>query len=472
VSVDAPPATYSFAAPATRGVLLGLGPARVVGLVVGTAGFVAVLLAHGPLVAAIAPVALALVWGWLAVGDRRVHEWAAPVAHHAALTIAGRRRWSAGRLRVGADVVERVELPAELGRIRWLAVTQADWEAGIVIDRAGGARRATLILDSDPDLGWGLAADDERARLIDGWAQTLAATAVEHGSVHRLQWVERAQPAAPDLAHTALDDVGDDRRVDYHRLVAACRSAAVSHRTHLALQTVVTGDGHEAAAERLLSDARLLSARLAALGVRARPLNLEAVARLVRAYTAPAPLTVADPAVAGPAGRKVAWDHLVTEDAWHRAYEVVAWPRRPVGPGWLGPLLAAPVAPATRTLAVHLAPVATRLALRRAAAARVAVALDDEQRARYGLLSGHRQAREAADADIREAELVAGHAEYQLAAVILLSARSKDELNAAAGGLMTGAAAAGVELRVAYGRQAWGWAAALPLCRARLAGGR
>lgn len=465
-------ATYSFAAPPARGVLLGLAPARLLGLALGLGGFVMVLVTGGGLALGMVPVAAGAAWCWLPLGERRAHEWAGPVGRHAVAVVSGQRRWSGGLhwAHVGGHGgTERLVLPPELGRARWLAVTQGSWEAGVVVERSGARSTMTVVLAVEATGRWGLADDAERARQVSGWGQVLAALATERSAITGLQWVERAAPAGAPPAGPDGPAAAGARHADYLDLEAACYGAATTHRVHLAAQVRATGRDGEGA-ERALSEARSLASRLTELGLAALPLGIDALAALVRSYADLAPLSGGGAQAAAPAGRVVAWDHLVTEGLWHRAYAVVAWPRRAVPTTWLEPLLLASCAPAVRTLAVHLVPVPARVALRRAASARMGVALDDAQRQRYGLLDRHAHAREASDADAREAELVAGYAEYRTAGVVLLSAASREALEEGGRALGPAAGAAGVELRVLYGHQDQGWAAAMPLCRARLVG--
>ncbi|MGH9063181.1 MAG: SCO6880 family protein, partial [Acidimicrobiales bacterium] len=326
------------------------------------------------------------------------------------------------------------------------------------------------------------------AAQIAAWAQVLASLG-EGDKISRLVWVERADPEHLAPEHLAPGHLGQEAapngavsacqralRADYRQLVAHVGTLGTRREVHLGLQVATKGADQEAVCAEASAKCRAVAGALAGAGIASRPLGLFELAGLVRTWADPSARARArawdglDPGGAGPLAREVSWDHLRSDGALHRAYVVAAWPRVPLGPSWLEPLLACAPPRAARTLAIHLEPVPADLARRQAQAARLNAGLDQAQRSRWGFVSGPRQEAELAEAARLEEELVAGYPSHRLGAVLMVSAPDEDALGEASSALEQAATSARVDLRCAYGSQDLAWASTLPICRARLRG--
>ena len=98
-----------------------------------------------------------------------------------------------------------------------------------------------------------------------------------------------------------------------------------------------------------------------------------------------------------------------------------------------------------------------------------ASSLDEESKSRSGFVTSAQARREASDAEVREAELVAGYGEHQIGAVCMVSAASLDALEMGSKILTQGAGTSGLDLRVLYGQQRAGYVASVPLAQMRFA---
>jgi len=310
--------------------------------------------------------------------------------------------------------------------------------------------------------------------------------------VVRLQWIEHAapesrrdpvdwmrahadRPADIEVDHTdggptvgPADDAGTD--TNYSGFADRLLAGAVRHRVFLAVQLDAKRgagtDGPTAAGEmcRQVLDL-LLGAELVA-----RPLAGAETAGLLTELLTGRPPTAAPAGSVGPISRRAGWDAVRVDDAYHRVFAVTGWPRLPVGPSWLEPLLLAAPAGVARTVSLHLVPVPAPLALRRARSARARAELDRADRSRLGFMSTAGAEQAAADVTDAEAELVAGYATVRVAGLIGCTAGSAAELAAAGRALRAAAALAHLELAPLHGRHAQGLAACLPLGRLRPAG--
>jgi hypothetical protein len=162
------------------------------------------------------------------------------------------------------------------------------------------------------------------------------------------------------------------------------------------------------------------------------------------------------------------WTLLRLGDRLVRTFGIWAWPRWPVGAGWLAPLLSPPVPGSVQVLSVHLWPISPVVALRRARSARAAARAAVAGRGELGLLASAADERDLTGTDEREAELVSGAGLYRMAGVIAVIASDIDRLDEGCRAAATAASTAGLEVRVLHGQHRDGWVAALPLCRTRM----
>ena len=116
------------------------------------------------------------------------------------------------------------------------------------------------------------------------------------------------------------------------------------------------------------------------------------------------------------------WSTLRADGAWHRTYWIAQWPRLPVGPVFLTPLLLG--TQAVRTVSVVVEPVPPARARRAVEAAVTSDEADEELRQATRL--PHHGACSAASSEAterREDELAAGHEELRFAGYVTVSGR-------------------------------------------------
>jgi hypothetical protein len=169
----------------------------------------------------------------------------------------------------------------------------------------------------------------------------------------------------------------------------------------------------------------------------------------------------------GPMGAAESWDSVRTDSAHHAVYWVQEWPRSDVHPGFLQPLLLSPGARRSFTLIAEPLPAAK--AFREIRRAKVEHTADAAQRTRIGRLEDEAIRAEAADLIRREQDLVAGHGDLRFAGLITVTAKTREDLDAACLATEAAAAQAMCELRRLVGQQGQAHAAAsLPLARGLL----
>lgn len=506
MNAEAGPApTYRFGA-GPAGLWLGLGPGRLGVLGGGLVATVLGLYLRVSPPVAVLPLLAAAGCVWVPVAGRPAVAWIAPVAGHAAAALGGGTRWvppvPVQRL-AGRNEGCRLRLPAEYGRLRLGTEPLPDGaELAVLTDPA--ARTSTVVLAVAGADRFPLLAAVEQDRLIAGWGQALAALAGTGTRVRRLQWIEHAAPESRRepvdwmRAHGDRVDRHDDRPAgvedtdlgagDYPRFADRLLAGAVRHRVFLAVQVEATS-GHRNGRARdaggrvdtepdpgaagpatAAQVARQVVDLLLGAELVARPLGgAETAGLLAELITGRAPAP-ARAGTVGPLSRRAGWDAVRVDDAFHRVFAVTGWPRLPVGPAWLEPLLLAAPAGVARTVSLHLVPVPAAVALRRSRADRARAELDRADRSRLGFVPTAGTDQAVADVLDAEAELVAGYATVRVAGLVAVTAACAAELDQAGRALRAAAALAHLELAPLHGRHAQGLAACLPLCRLRPAG--
>jgi hypothetical protein len=169
-------------------------------------------------------------------------------------------------------------------------------------------------------------------------------------------------------------------------------------------------------------------------------------------------------AYAAPLAMDHQWDRVRIDGAWHRTWWVSGWPTTEVGPQWLEPLLLDTVG--TRTVTMIMEPVSPRASRRRISAEAVTIANNITTRQRHGFRVPVTLGRAKSDLDRREAEIVAGFAEYRYLALLDVSAPSAEELDEHCANYLDLAAQCGLDLRPLAGRHDAAWACTLPIGRA------
>src|SRR5438105_3779008 len=151
-----------------------------------------------------------------------------------------------------------------------------------------------------------------------------------------------------------------------------------------------------------------------------------------------------DPANAWPLAASTCWSSYRVESAWHRVYWVREWPRTPVGPDFMAPLLLQ--TRSVRTISMVMEPIPPLRARRAVEAARVADASDEHVRRRAGFVTSVRRQREQEQVLARERELADGHSDVRFSAYVLVTAPSLERLEEAGAEIEQQAGQARLEL--------------------------
>jgi hypothetical protein len=486
--------SYEFGPLQRPTLLLGLRGPQVAVAAVGLAAAVAVLSVLAPpgnAVAAVGVVALAAAVCFVPVSGRGIDDWLPVVAGWVWRRGTGGHRFTSTTPVRGHDRHGRLsaEPPPGLGGVEILAASAGSEDLGVVADRRADAYTALLAAEGT---AFALEESAEKQRLLAGWDEVLTSLAAEGSPIARLQWVERTAPEdghalAGDLAARGAKPADAPPVASYRELLAGAGPAATRHDLLLAVQVQPrragramrrTGETKDTAAAGVLADqTRLLSRRLAAADVRVVDGGLGPRQVAAALHTAANPDTQpgarqasrgagdsgADPGAAWPLATETHWNSYRTDGGWHATFWIAEWPRTPVGPDFLAPLLLGTAA--RRTVAVTMEPQPPAKAVRAAEQARTTGLAEDQLRTARGFLTSHRRRRQADDLERRAGELQAGYADYRFAGYVTVTGATADELEDACAQVAHAAAQSGLQLRRLVGQQDTAFTFTLPLCR-------
>lgn len=390
-----------------------------------------------------------------------------------------RSRPSAGRPRR-----ERCEqLPPELGRPRWKAVTCDGVEAGLLLERTRRRNHLTAVLSVSGGDRFVFSGPDEQAAQIFAWGEVLGAMASDGSGLRRLQWVERATPepttVQEDWARGAMRTASATERADYESLQSVISTAAVHHDVYLGAQ-VETDPGKESdVLDSTASELAQLLEHLRGVGLRATPLSRRQIAAVMRQWADPsAPERLAawgegsiPTSGAGPAARLVGYDTLRTDGYVHRVGQIAAWPRIDVGTEWMYPLLSSAPAGSVRTVSLHLEAVSTEAALSEVRDARTTGGMAQRKRDEKGIITTEEEERRLDEARRRERELTRGFRQHKIAGLVMVSSLDAEAAARAWRSAERKAVECHLDLRELHARGHAAWAATLPLCRLRFGKG-
>src|SRR5207249_6594686 len=159
----------------------GLGAHQVAALGVAAAIMVAGLW-MGEVLPGVVAVGVAGVYSWVRVAGQPLYRWVPQLGRHGARVGAG-RSWRAPLPVITADgsgrrvPAERVRLPAELGRPRWVELDGGNTAVGLLLDGRGRSATATMVFALQAPHQAALADTAERAGLVAGWAAGVNLTA-------------------------------------------------------------------------------------------------------------------------------------------------------------------------------------------------------------------------------------------------------------------------------------------------------
>jgi hypothetical protein len=413
---------------------------------------------------------LPVVSGWVLRAPRR--RRLCPVPLDGTQGVQPRR---GARRDVAATAVGRIDLrPAER--------RPGDDPLGVIVDRRSGAQAAVV---SVPGQSFSLIDPEEKRRRLAAWGRVLATAGRVGSSVHRVQWIEMSWPgSAAPLREWLADAPGRHGPAgeSYRELIDDAGPASQEHRVFVvvavhprkAASTLrrVASRG-ETMTEHLRREVRLLVGQLLRDELAGgHPLDVDelvAVFRAAEGCGSPSPGLGRGRHRAGGPGRppwpmatEERWSYFRTDDSFHVTYWVSEWPRVAVGPDFLAPVISVG---GVRRVALTMAPVDPRRAMRQATSDRTADLADEELRRRAGFVPSVRRSREAEGVIRREAELADGHADYRFSGYVTVSASTLDELDQRCADVEQAAQHAHLEVVRLWGRQEEAWTWTLPLGR-------
>lgn len=477
---------FQFGPLERRGLLLGLGPLRL-GVLGATAFLAVAAAAAGAAVVGVFVLALGAGFTLVPLRGRTACERAPVLAAHLLRKATGEARWHNDSPLLGHRGTEPTlpTLPRHLRGVR-LEAARGPFgaEMGVVLDHG----TMTAVLEVRP-VAFALAEADEQARRLAGWGSAVSGLGREGSPVTRVQWVERTAPADDgELSRAARDRLGVPEAhllaASYLELVDQAGPTTQLHECHVALQVeehragrFLRHGGDEALKGVLRRELATFAQALATAEVEViRALPLRELARAIRVAHDPtqrpamARRAALDPQRAGlspgaawPMATEERWSSYGADDAFHATYWVEEWPRTPVRPGFLSPLLVGSLS--SRAMSVVVEPVPPGRAARAVERARVSDVADEELRSRVGLWSSARRRRQAEGTARREEELADGHADCRFSGYVTVSAKTPEALEAACSEIEQLAQQCRLQLTPLSGAQPEAFAYTLPLAR-------
>lgn len=463
-----PPMTYGFGTGAPTGLFFGLGLPRLAILAAGLLTTVGLLAMRSGLLIGCCPVLFTAAVTMLPLAGRPLAGWVGPAARHVASAVLGEHRWTAGMptAAISREVPRghRLRLPSECGRINLVEVAN-DGGWPIALLREGRSPVATLVFAVAGVDRFGLLDPEGQDRLIAGWSRALIALAQRDRGTGRVQLLERITVDETDVA----DAAGWTRaRAANHVDDLSALNDTIDQLTVVRESFVAVRCANLREHKDVVTRAREIATQLLAADLVARPLNQRELAGVFTRMLSPGRHNDTD--TIGPVSRHAEWERVRTDDTWHRAYAVASWPGSPVPASWLSSLLLTTPPSGAWSIAFHLDAVAPELANRLARAARAKAELERADRARLGMPASAAADNAASASAGMDAELVAGHATYRLAAVLTCTASSPAELDESGRALRDAATGAGLSIRPLHGQHHVALGATFPACRLRFGG--
>jgi hypothetical protein len=167
---------------------------------------------------------------------------------------------------------------------------------------------------------------------------------------------------------------------------------------------------------------------------------------------------------AGPVAIDEHWDHLRHDSAYSAVLWISEWPRVDVAPHFLHSLIF--LQDVRKTISILAKPLGTGDALRAIRKEKVEYIAEAHQNAKIGRITDLSADQEYADVLARERALISGHADMRFTGLVVVTARSRDQLSVAVAAAERAATQAGCETRLLVGQQAQTFTVgALPLGR-------
>ena len=323
----------------------------------------------------------------------------------------------------------------------------------------------------------------EHERRLEHWGQLLATTARRGSAIRRLQVIEHTAPADGDAITRYFEDAQSSTAPEeavrsYDELVDSATRVIQEHEVLLAVQIderrawaraarevrSPSGTRDEQAGQVLVTELRALITLLQRMNVTVvgllSPMHYAEVLRL--AYD-PFSARARDGEL-GADAIDVHWRSLRADAAWHRTYWISQWPRLPVGPVFLTPLLLG--TQTVRTVSIVVEPVAPSRARRAVEAAVTSDEADDLRREAKGFRRTASQRRQREATERREDELASGHEELRFAGYVTVTGRDREDLARSCEEIEQAAQQSWLELTPCWGEQDVAFVqSALPVAR-------
>jgi hypothetical protein len=494
--------SYRFGPLERRGVVGSLRPGQVACLAVGCLCAVAVFRARPSALALVIALCLAGAGAGVAlvpIAGRPLQSWFGVVAEWSLDGLRSQRQARSelpGRgtyVALDGSVAHRpFELPRSLADCRIVAVPLAEHDLGVLEDRRLRALTAVIAIRIR---SVGLLPTSEHEARLERWGQILAGLARTNSPIRRLQILQRALPSDAEVlwrhylsARVDVPTEAGGLARSYASLLDDATQVTQDHEVLLAVQVDERRAWARAARDASLRGLTrheqahgILTRELRTLASRFDPRDVyvaglltapQYAAALRHAYSPFARTDEDSDGLPLPSvhASEAAWDRLHADGAWHRTYWIAQWPRLPVGPLFLTPLVLA--AHAVHSVSVVLEPVAPARSRRAVEAAITSDEADEELRERRGFRTTARQRRQQEATIRREEELASGHEEVRLAGYVTVSGRTEAELDESCERVQQAAEQAYLDLQPLWGEQEMGFVnGALPAARGLRDGG-
>jgi hypothetical protein len=493
------PRAYRFGPLERRGIVGSFRLGQV--LIVASACALAVVVVRlapgaGGFLAALSLLGSAAFVSFAPIGARTVEEWAPVLANWLRARAAGADRFRSVQVSAGVEATidgsrqrRALDLPHSLSGCELLSVGVADGhELGVLKDPRLGGYTAVLAARAR---SVGLLPTSEHERRLERWGRLLAGLARSGTPIRRVQVLERTAPCDADALAAYLDDARDPSvPIDhvalrsYGGLLEGATRVTQDHEILIAVQVdqrrAWARAGRDPALRSLPRDEQaclVLARELQAFAGRFDAVDVAVAGLLSPSQYATALHVPFDPYREhhpsslpvntdgfGPTAADTAWASYRSDGAIHRTYWVAQWPRLPVGPLFLTPLLLG--VQAVRSVSVVFEPVPPDRSRRSVEAAITSDEADEELRERRGFRTTARRRRQQEATRRREEELSSGHEELRFAGYVGVTGHDDDELARACEEVEQAALQAHLDLRPLWGEQDAGFVnAALPVAR-------
>lgn len=359
-----------------------------------------------------------------------------------------------------------VKMPGALGDMELFDIDHA---GGFVWDRRSKRVAVTLAVQSR---SWQLQDPDAQTAAVEGFMAWL--NGLEHitGMVGATIRIRADRSSSTELADF-VEEFGDPRasealKAEYALLIEDGAGRAFAFSSALTVTFAVdhvtrhikdAGGGLPGVAHILEERVSALTENAATMGVRVKAWLTGA--ELERAVTAAwDPVAAARHRAEGHTlleaapvmGIEEGWSWIRADESVHRVFWIAEWPRKKATTGFLEPLLMS--GSSSRTVVLQIIPRASHQAMKEAGKTLTDMELAAELQEKIGIRVSKKQEREHQDVELRENDLVEGHAQARFRGFLIASAASMDDLSRGASDIETAAHRALLVIQTLHAQQA------------------